>query len=105
LFTGKISSIKCKTGYSGTLGNGIGIGTNISKALEIDKSLGFNMDTDWIDRTPFDGLIIYVPKNLQMQCFDSASRGESLPNFKIETIELLDMEFAKKMYDDELFYE
>ncbi|AUP81199.1 hypothetical protein [Flavivirga eckloniae] len=105
LFTGKISSMICKKGYSGTLENGIGIGSNISKAFEIDKSLGFNMDTDWINRTPFDGLIIYVPKNLQMQCFNSASKGESLPDFKIETIELLDMEFAEKMYEDELFFE
>jgi hypothetical protein len=106
LFTGKLSSIRCGLGYKGTLQNGIGIGSSINDALKKDSRLGYNLDTDWIDRTPFDGLIIYVPKKLQMQCWDSASKGIELPNFEIEHMELIDLNFAKKIYKDgELIFE
>jgi len=106
LFTGKLSSITCGKGYKGKLDNGIGIGSSIKDALKKDSRLGYNLDTDWIDRTPFDGLIIYVPHKLQMKCWDNTSRGIELPDFEIEQIELIDLDFAKKFYGDgELVFE
>ena len=106
LFTGKLSSIICGNGYKGKLDNGIGIGSSIKDALKKDNSLGYNLDMDWIDRTPFDGLIIYVPQKLQMKCWECASRGIELPDFEIEQIELIDLDFAKKHYGDgELIFE
>ena len=105
LFSGKLSSISCEKGYKGKLDNGIGIGSSINEALKMDSSLGYNLDTDWIDRTPFDGLIINVPQKIQMKCWDSTSRGIELPNFEIERIELIDLDFAKKIYEGELYFE
>ncbi len=106
LFNGKLCSITCGKGYKGKLDCGIGIGSSIIEAIKKDSSLGYNLDTDWIDRTPFDGLIIYVPYKLQMKCWDSASRGIELPDFKIEKIELMDLGFARKYFrDGELIFE
>ena len=100
LFTGKLSSIICRKGYEGKLDNGIGIGTLIKEVINRDSSLGYNLDTNWVNRTPFDGLIIYVPQKLQIKCWDNTSKGIELPNFKIEQIELIDLGFAKKFYGD-----
>ncbi|MEP3228007.1 MAG: hypothetical protein ABJN61_07935 [Flavobacteriaceae bacterium] len=106
LFTGKLSSISCGKGYRGKLDNGIGIGSSIKEALKIDNRLGFNPDTDWIVRTPFDGLIIYVPHKLQMKYMDNVVSGTEIPDFRIERIELIDIEYAKKFYGDgELIFE
>lgn len=107
LFNGKLSSIICGKGYKGKLdiGVGIGIGSSVKDALKKDNSLGYNLDTDWIDRTPFDGLVIHVPQKLQTKCWDFASRGIELPDFEIEQIELIDLDFAKKFYEGELYYE
>jgi hypothetical protein len=100
LFTGKLSSIYCRKGYKGKLNNGIGIGSSIKDALKKDSSLGFNPDTDWIERMPFDGLIIHVPNEHKTKFMDNIVWGTETPDFKIEVIELIDMDVAKKFYED-----
>ncbi|WCO03634.1 hypothetical protein [Psychroserpens ponticola] len=105
LFSGKLSSIICGKGYKGKLDIGVGIGSSVKDALKKDNSLGYNLDTDWIDRTPFDGLIIHVPQKLQTKCWDCASRGIELPDFEIEQIELIDLDFAKEFFEGELYFE
>lgn len=106
LFTGRINSMICRKGYLGKLENDSKIGTSIKALLARDKHFGFNLDTDWFDRTPFDGLIIYPPPTLKDKCVDAAVRGTEYPDFKIEMIELIDLEFAKEHFPDgELTFE
>ena len=100
LFTGKICSMICRQGYLGRLENNVGIGTSIRAILDTDKNFGFNLDTDWFDRTPFDGLIIYPPIALKDKCVDAAVNGTKFPDFDIEVIELIDLEFAREHFPD-----
>ena len=100
LFNGRINSMTCRKGYLGRLDEDFGIGTSIKEALEKDKTLGFNLDQDWFDRIPFDGLIIYPPSNLIDKCIDAAVSGTDFPNFNIETIELIELSFAKEHFPD-----
>jgi len=100
LFSGKINSMTCRKGYLGKLNNDIGIGTSIKTVIAKDDSFGFNLDTDWFDRTPFDGLIIYPPLDLKDRCVEAAVNGTDYPDFDIETIELIDLDFAKEHFPD-----
>jgi hypothetical protein len=100
LFSGNINSIACNSGYKGKLVNDIGIGTPIKEMLAKDDNFGFNLDTDWFDRTPFDGLIIYPPIHLLDKCIDAAVSGSDYPDFYIETIELIDLDFAKEHFPE-----
>lgn len=98
LISGKIDSMTCSNGYVGKLDNGIGIGSSIKTALAKDATLYFNLDTDWFNRTPFDGLIIYAPNHVRDKCIDAAVYGSEFPDFNIETIELIDLDFAKEHF-------
>lgn len=99
IFSGKVMSMICYKGYIGKLDNDIGIGTSI-KALIKDERFGFNLDTDWFDRTPFDGLIVYPPLHLKDKCIEAALNGGDYPEFSIEKIELVDLDFAKEIFND-----
>jgi len=100
LFTGKINSMICRKGYLGKLENEFGIGTSIKTILARDGNLSFNLDTDWFDRAPFDGLIIYVPPIFKDKCVDAAVMGTDYPDFDIEVIGLIDLDFAKEHFQD-----
>ena len=100
LISGKINSMTCTNGYIGKLDNGIGIGSSIKAALSKDETLYFNLDTDWFNRTPFDGLIIYAPNDIRDKCIDAAVYGTEFPDFNIQTIELIDLDFAKEHFSD-----
>ena len=100
LFTGKMISIACGKGYIGKLENDIGIGDSILEVLNKDKTLFFNLDTSWFNRTPFDGLILYPPNNMLDESIEAAVDGTAFPDFKIETIELIDMNFDRENFGD-----
>jgi hypothetical protein len=100
LFSGKITSMSCSAGYLGKTNTNIGIGTSIKDAMMNDPKLSFNLDTNWFDRGIFDGLIIYPPADQVDNCVDAACSGTKFPNFKIDTIEILELSFAKKHFGD-----
>ena len=100
LLNGRINSMICYKGYLGLLNNEFGIGSSIKKVIKKDNNLGYNLDTNWFSRTPFDGLIIYPPFELEEKCFSAAIDGTEFPDFKIKSIELIDLEFAKKLFSD-----
>ena len=105
LSSGEIKSMLCQKGYTGTLENKVGIGTSIHEALKMDQPFGYNLDTDWFDRTPFDGLIIYPPPDVADQCMQAALSGKAFPDFNIETVEIIELNFAKEHLEDELIFE
>jgi hypothetical protein len=105
IFTGKISSMVCEQGYQGKLLNGFGIGSEISELIKADNNFGFDLDHSFFTRSPFDGLIIYAPVELVDKIYNATVDGKTIPDFKIETIEILSMDFAKEHFNDTLFIE
>lgn len=102
IFTGKISSMVCGQGYQGKLINGLGINSKMSELLKADNDIGFDLDHSFFTRYPFDGLIIYAPINLVDSIYSATVNGKTIPDFKIETIEILAMDFAKEYFKDTL---
>jgi hypothetical protein len=106
IFTGKISSMVCGQGYKGKLINGLGINSKMSDLLKTDKNIGFDLDHNFFTRYPFDGLVIYPPIDLVDSIYSAMTvGGKTMPDFKIETIEILALDFAKKHFKDTLFFE
>lgn len=105
IFTGKISSMVCRQGYQGKLLNGFGINSKISELLKADNNIGFDLVHSFFTRYPFDGLVIYAPINLVDSIYSATVDGKTIPDFNIETIEILDMDFAKEHFKDTLFIE
>jgi hypothetical protein len=103
IFTGKISSMVCEQGYQGKLLNGFGIGSNMSEVIKADSNIGFDLDHDFFTRCPFDGLVIYAPVKLIDKIFTATVDGKTIPDFKIETIEILSMDYAKEHFKGTLF--
>lgn len=103
LFTGSISSMVCSEGYKGKLSGGFGIGSKMSEFIQADHNIGFDLDHSFFTRSPFDGLVIYAPRNLVDSIYSATIDGKTIPDFKIETIELLSMAFAKEHFKDTLF--
>lgn len=104
LLTGKITSMTCNSGYNGKLLNELGIGSKMSELIKADNTIGFDLDHDFYVRYPFDGLIIYPPSDLASKIFNATIAEESIPDFIIETIEIVDMEFAEKLFKGTLFF-
>lgn len=105
IFSGKISSMICNQGYQGKLLNGFGINSKMSELLKVDNNIGFDLDHLFFKKYPFDGLIIYAPINQVDAIYSATLEGKTIPDFEIETIEILSMEFAKKQFNDTLFVE
>ncbi|WP_369615034.1 hypothetical protein [Flavobacterium sp. CFS9] len=105
IFTGKICSMVCEQGYRGKLLNGFGIGSRISEIIKADSNFGFDLDHSFFVRSPFDGLVIYAPVELVDKIYNATIEGKVIPDFKIETIEILSMDFAKEYFNDTLFIE
>lgn len=103
MFTGKICSMICNQGYTGELIKGFGIGSSMNDLIKIDSNIGFDLDNLIFARAPFDGLIIRPPYSLVDKIYSATCDGLSLPDFKIETLEILDISFAKKCFGDTLF--
>ncbi|MGB3524861.1 MAG: hypothetical protein WBB32_02715 [Flavobacteriales bacterium] len=103
IFTGKISSMVCGQGYQGKLLNGLGIGSKMSEFTKADNNIGFDLDHSFFVRSPFDGLVIYAPVELVDRIYSATVDGKTIPDFKIETIEILSMDFAKEHFKDTLF--
>jgi|SRR5688572_3902930 len=103
IFTGKISSMICGRGYEGKLLNGFGIGSKMSEFIKADNNIGFDLDHSFFVRSPFDGLVIYPPFELVDSIYSATVDGKAIPDFKIDTIEILEMDFAKEHFKDTLF--
>lgn len=105
LLTGKIVSMTCRNGYKGKLFMEFGIGNKMSDLLKVNKNIRFDLDHDFYVNYPFDGLIIYPPDyKLAEKIFNATVEGKAIPDFTIDTIVIIDMEFAKKMYSGTLIY-
>lgn len=104
LLTGKINSLVCNIGYKGKLLNDIGIGSKMSELLQADNTISFDLDHSFYARYPFDGLIIYAPNKISEKIFNAEVYNSSIPDFKIETIAILEMEFAEKLFEGTIFY-
>lgn len=104
LFSGKINSMICRKGYVGKLINGFGIGAEMSEFIKADNYIGFDLDHSFFRRYPFDGLIIYSPIELVDSIYTADICGDKIPNFKIECIEILDIEFARKYFKETIFF-
>jgi hypothetical protein len=105
IFTGKIGSMVCGQGYQGKLLNGFGINSKMSELLKTENNIGFNLDHSFFTRYPFDGLVIYAPIHLVDSIYSATVDGKTIPDFKIQTIEILAMDFAKEHFKDTLFIE
>lgn len=105
LFTGKISSMSCAKGYRGKLTNGIGIGSSINDCIKSDLKIYFDLDHSFFVSHPFDGLVIYAPAKLVDSIWSAECDGKPIPDFRIETIEILDMDFAKEHFSGTLIAE
>lgn len=105
LLNGKITSMTCNSGYKGKLLKEFGIGSKMSDLLKSDKTIGFDLDHEFYVRYPFDGLIIYAPDGLASKIFDATIEEKEIPDFEIKTIEIVEMEFAKKLFNGTLFFE
>lgn len=105
IFSGQISSMVCEKGYQGKLLNGFGIGSKISELIKAESNFGFDLDHSFFTRYPFDGLVIYPPVKLVDKIYSATIDGKTIPDFKIETIEILSMDFAKEHFNDTLFIE
>lgn len=105
LLTGKIVSMMCRKGYKGKLLYNLGIGNKMSDLLKINKRMVFDLDHNFYVNYPFDGLIIYAPNyELAEEIFNATVENKIIPDFIIDTIEIIDMEFAKKHYKGTLIY-
>jgi hypothetical protein len=105
LLTGKIVSMICRNGYKGKLFRDFGIGNKMSELLKVNKNIGFDLDYNFYVNYPFDGLIIYPPNyELAEKIFNATLEEKNIPDFTIDTIEIIDMEFAKKVYSGTLIY-
>jgi hypothetical protein len=105
LLTGKIVSMTCRNGYRGKLFKDFGIGNKMSDLLKANKNIGFDLDNNFYVNYPFDGLIIYPPNyELAEKIFNATVEEKNIPDFIIDTIEIIDMEFAKKIYSGTLIY-
>ena len=102
IFTGKISSMVCGQGYQGKLLNGLGIGSKMSEFIQADNNLGFHLDHSFFVKSPFDGLVIYAPVELVDRIYSATVDCKTIPDFKIETIEILSMDFAKEHFKETL---
>lgn len=105
LLNGKITSMTCNSGYKGKLLKEFGIGSKMSDLIKFDKTIGFDLDHDFYVRHPFDGLIIYPPLGLASKIFNATISKKEIPDFEIETIQIVEMEFAKKLFSGTLFFE
>lgn len=105
LLNGKITSMTCNSGYSGKLLKEFGIGSKMSDLIKADKTIGFDLDHEFYVRYPFDGLIIYTPSGLASKIFDATMSEKEIPDFKIETIQIVDLKFAEKLFNGTLFFE
>jgi hypothetical protein len=105
IFTGKISSMVCGQGYQGKLLNGFGINSKMSELLKTDNNISFDLDNSFFTRYPFDGLVIYAPIDLVDSIYSATVNGENIPDFKIQTIEILAIDFAKELFKDTLLIE
>lgn len=104
LLNGKIISMTCTHGYSGKLLNELGIGSRMSDLIKADKTIRFDLDHEFYVREPFDGIIIYAPNGLASKIFDAEISEKAVPDFQIDTIEIVEMEFAKKLFRGTLFF-
>lgn len=95
----------CEKGYQGKLLNGFGIGSKISELIKAESNFGFDLDHSFFTRYPFDGLVIYPPAKLADKIYSATIDGKTIPDFKIETIEILSMDFAREHFKDTLFIE
>lgn len=93
----------CGQGYQGKLINGFGINSKMSELLKTDNNIGFDLDHSFFTRYPFDGLVIYAPIDLVDSIYSATVEGKTIPDFKIQTIEILSMDFAKEHFKDTLF--
>ncbi|MBP6303373.1 MAG: hypothetical protein KBB37_10610 [Bacteroidia bacterium] len=105
LFTGQISSMICREGYVGKLSGEFGIGSKMSEFIKADNNIGFDLDHSFFARSPFDGLVIYAPQKLVDSIYSATVDCKIIPDFKIETIEILSIDFAKEHFKDTLFIE
>ena len=105
-FSGKTTSMFCNKLYKGRFSNGYGIGSKMSALQAADNTWGFDLDHSIYVRYPFDGVIIYPPHHIVDAIYDANCGGDDpTPDFDIEAIEILEMNFARQRYADTLFYE
>ncbi|NMH24687.1 hypothetical protein [Flavobacterium solisilvae] len=105
LLSGKIVSMTCRKGYKGKLFKDYGIGNKMSELLNANKNIYFDLDHNFFVNYPFDGLIIYAPSyELAQEIFNATVEEKIIPDFIIEAIEIIDMEFAEKIYSGTLIY-
>jgi len=104
LLTGKIVSMSCNKRYTGKLFKEFGIGDKMSDLMSVKPNIGFDLDHDIYVNYPFDGLMIYPPIQLRDKIMNAVVQGESVPDFIIESFEIIDMEFARKHFEGTLIY-
>lgn len=103
LLTGKIVSMSCSKGYSGKIFKEFGVGDKMSDFIKANPNIGFDLDHDAYVNHPFDGLMIYPPIQLRDKIMNAVVQGKAVPDFIIDSYEIIDMEFARKNFEGTLF--